>query len=90
MGRAKARELLQQAVGQIIEIMQPFAQIGIGLALQFGARVVLHPLDGRFGSQAQLESLAQAPQPAAIIGEHAHCFEHVAMLAGAETVAARD
>ena len=53
MGRAKARELLQQAIGQIVEIMQPFAQIGIGLALQFGARVVLHALDGRFGGQAR-------------------------------------
>jgi hypothetical protein len=35
----RAGELMQQAVGEIVEIMQPLAQIGIGLAQQAGARV---------------------------------------------------
>ncbi len=89
-GGSHAGELLQQAIGEIVEIVQPLAQIRIGLALQFGAGVVLHALDRRFRRQAGIQRLAQAPHPAAIVGEHAHGFEHVAVFAGAVAVAARD
>ncbi len=33
-----AGQLMQQPVGEIVEIVQAFAQIGVGLALQLGAR----------------------------------------------------
>ncbi len=47
---------------------------------------VLHALDGRIRGQAALHGFAQAPLPAAIVGEHAIGFEHVAVLAGAGQV----
>ncbi len=50
---ALAGQLVQQAIGEIVEIMQALAQIGIGLALQLGARVVLHALDRRLGGEAR-------------------------------------
>ena len=90
MRHALAGQLAQQAVGEVVEIVQALAQIGIGLALQFRARVVLHALHRRLGGEARFQRLAQPPQPAAVIGEHADGFEHVAMLAHAVAVAARD
>ena len=83
MGLTLAGQLPQQTIGDVVDIVQPFAQIGVCLALQFGAGVILHALDGCFCGQAGAERLAQAAQPAAVIGEHAHGFEHVAMLADA-------
>ena len=41
------------------------------------------------GGEAVADRLVQAPHPAAIVGEHAVGFEHLAMLAGAADVAAR-
>ena len=72
---------MQQSVGDIGEIVQPVAQIGIGLALQLGARVVLDPLDRGLGGQPAAHRLAQPAQPAAVVRDHPEGFEHVAMLA---------
>ena len=52
--RAAARQDAQQAVGEIVEIVQPLAQYGIGLAQHARAGVVLHALDRRLGGQAAL------------------------------------
>ena len=82
------RELAHQPVGQVVEIVQPLAQIGIGLAQHAGARVGLHALDRRLGGQAGRHRLAQAVQPAAVIGEHAIGLEHLAVLAAVGDVAA--
>ena len=84
---ALAGELMQQPVGEIVEIVQPLAQIGLGLALQFGAGVVLHALDRGFGGQAASHRLAQPAQPAAVMREHAEGFQHLAMLARPDVAA---
>ena len=78
---ALAGKLMQQAIGDVGQVVQPIAQVGVGLALQLGARVVLHPLDRRLGGQARTHRLAQPAQPAAIVGDHAERLEHVAMFA---------
>ena len=80
-GRTVAGQHPQQAVGQIVEIVQPVADIGIGRAQHAGARVVLHPLDGGFGSETVGDRLVQPVDPAAIVGEHPVGFEDVAVLA---------
>ena len=85
---APAGQLMEQPVGEIVEIVQPLAEIGIGLALQASARVVLHPLDGGFGGKAGHDRLAQAAHPAAVIGEHAEGFENFTMLARAQVACA--
>ena len=72
---------MQQTVGKIVEIMQPLAYIGLGLPLQFGARVVLHALDRGFGRQSSRHRLAQPAQPAPVMREEPECFQHIAMFA---------
>ena len=78
----------QQPVGEVVEIVQPLAQIGIGHAQHAGARVALHLLDRRLGREAVADRLLQPAHPAAVVGEHAVGFEHLAMLALEGDVAA--
>ena len=87
---ALAGQLVQQAVGEIVEIVQPVAQIGIGLAHHLGPRVALDALDRRLRGQARHHGLAQPPQPAAVMGEHPERLEHLPMLARAGLVAPID
>ena len=47
-----AEQLAHQPVGEVVEIMQPFAQIRIGDAQHPGAGVGLHALDRSLGGQA--------------------------------------
>ncbi len=82
-----AEQLAQQAVGEIVEIVQALAQIGIGLAQHAGAGVRLHALDGGLGGQAGRHRLFELVHPAAVMGEHAIGFEHVAVLAALGDVA---
>ena len=81
---------MQQAVGDVGEVVQTVAQIGVGLTLQLGAGVVLHLFDCGFGREAAAHRLAQAPEPATIMRDHAERFQHVAMLAGFAVVGAID
>ena len=81
---------MQQAVGEIVEIVQALAQIGIGLAQHAGAVVGLHALDGGLGGEARGHRLAHAPEPALVVGEHAEGFEHLPVLAVMGDVAALD
>ena len=53
------------------------------------AHVALHLLDRRFGGQAVAHRLLQPAHPAAVVGEHAVGFEHLAVLALEGDVAAR-
>ena len=48
-----ADEAVQQAVGEIVEIVQALAQVRVGLAQHPGAVVGLHPLDGGLGGEAR-------------------------------------
>ena len=83
-------QLAHQPVGEIIEIVQPLAQIRIGLPQHARAGVRLHALGRGFRGQAAHHRLAHLAHPAAVIGEHAIGFEHVAMLAAIAHVAVVD
>ena len=83
-----ADELAHQPVGEIVEVVQPLAQIGIGDAQHAGAGVGLHALDRGLGGEAGADRLVEPMHPAAVVGEHAVGFEHVAVLAAVGDVAA--
>ncbi len=83
-----AHELAHQPVGEIVEIVQPLAQIRIGGAQHARAGVGLHALDAGFGGEAGADRLAHALQPAAVMREHAVGFEHVLVLAAVGDLAA--
>ncbi len=74
-------KLAHQPVREIVEIVQPLAQIRVGLAHHAGAVVRLHALDGRLGGEAGLHGLVHLVGPAAIVREHAIGFQHLAVLA---------
>ena len=82
-----ARQLAHQAIGEVVEIVQPFAQERIGLPQHPRAGVGLDALDGRFRGEAGHHRFFELMHPAAVIGEHAVGFEHVAMLAAVDHVA---
>ena len=79
-----------QPVGEIVEIVQPLAQIRVGGAQHARAGVGLHALDAGFGGEAGHHGLADLMQPALVVGEHAIGFEHVAVLAALGEVAVLD
>ena len=81
---------MQEPVGYVGQIVKPVAQVGIGLPLQLGSRVILHALDRGFGCKAGAHRLPQTAQPAAVVRDHAERFQHVAMLARDAVVAAVD
>ena len=83
-----AGELAHQPVGEIVEIVQPLAQIRIGDAQHPGAGVGLHALDRGLGGQAGAHGFLEPVHPAAVVGEHAVGFEHVAVLAAIGDLAA--
>ncbi len=68
--------------------MQPFAQIRIGDAQHAGTRVRLHALDGGLRGQAGHHRFGETVLPAAVVGEHAIGFEHVAVLSAVGDLAA--
>ena len=82
-----AHQLAHQPVGEIVEVVQPVAQIGIGDAQHARAGVRLHALDAGLGGEAGHHRLAHLVQPALVVGEHAVGFEHLAMLAAVGDVA---
>ena len=73
----------QQAVGEIVDVVQPLARVRIDLAQHAGAGVVAHALHGGLGGQAGEQRLVEPAPPAAVVGEHAEGLEHLAVLAGA-------
>ena len=81
---------MQQTVGDVGQVVQPIAQIGVGLALQLGAGVVMDPLDRGLRGQAGTHRFAQPAQPAAIVRDHTEGLQHVAVLAADAVVAAID
>ena len=82
-----AGQLAHQAIGEVVEIVQALAQIRIGLPQHAGAGVGLHALDRGLRGQAGHHRFFELVHPAAVIGEHAIGFEHVAMLAALDDVA---
>ena len=82
-----AGELAHQAIGEVVEVVQPLAQKRIGLSQHARAGVGLHALDRGFRGQAGHHRFFELVHPAAVVGEHAIGFEHVAMLAAVDHVA---
>ena len=88
---ALAGEMAHQLVGEVVEIVGAFAQIGVGDPREPGAHGGLLPLHRDFRRQARIHRGQHPPQPALVIGEHAIGFEHVAMLPGpAQQVAGQE
>ena len=85
-----ADEPVQQAVGEIVEIVQAVPQIRVGLAQHPGAVVRLHPLDRGFRREAGADRLAHAPEPALVVGEHPEGLQDLPVLAVMGDVAALD
>ena len=88
--QALAGELMHQAIGDVGQVVQPIAQVRVGLALQLRPGVVLDPLDRRLRGQAGAHRLAQPAQPAAIVRDHAERLQDVAVLAADAVVVAVD
>ena len=94
LGQALARrrvvaagQLTHQAIGEIVEVVQPLAQERIGLAQHARAGIGLHPFDRSFRRQSRHHRFFELVNPAAVVGEHPIGFEHVAMLAAFDHVA---
>ena len=85
-----AGQLMQEPIGDVGQVVQPVAQVGVGLALQPGAGVVMDPLDRGLCGQARTHRLAQPAQPAAIVRDHPERLKDVSMLAADAVVAAVD
>ncbi len=79
-----------QAVGEVVEVVQAIAQIGIGSAQHARAGIRLHALGAGFRGEAGGHRFADAMQPALVVREHAIGFEHLAMLAAVGDVAMLD
>ena len=82
-----ADQLAHQPVRQIVEIVQALAQIGVSLAQHAGAVVGLDALHGGLGGEAGLHRLVHLVGPAAVVGEHAIGFQHLAVLSGVRHIA---
>ena len=83
-----ADQVAQQAVGDVVEVDQPLAQVGVAGVADADPGLLLDPADRGLGREAGADRLADAPQPAGVVGEHAVGLEHLALLA-ADEVAGR-
>ena len=82
-----AEQLAQQTIGEVVEIVQPLAQIGVGLPQHAGAGVGLDALDRRLRGQSGHHGFFELVHPAAVMGKHPIGFQHVAVLAAFRHVA---
>ena len=88
--RPSAQQQLEQPVGEIVEIAHALAQIGVGHVQHARAHVALHLLDRGFRRQAVADRFLEPAHPAAIVGEHAVGFQHLAVLAVKGDLAPRE
>ena len=79
--RALPGQDAQQPVGQVIQIVQPLAQIGVCHLLHAFARRRLFLFHRRLGAQAPGDVLLHALHPALGIGKHPVGFQHVQLFA---------
>ena len=82
LARLVARQHPQQPVGQILEVVQPLADIGVARLGEAGAVLVAHPVHGGLGGQAVAHRLLKRPVPAPVVGEHAVGLQHLERGAG--------
>jgi hypothetical protein len=69
----------QKPVRQIVEIVQPLAQIGVGDSLHPGAGGGLFLFHGGLGAEPAGDILLHPPHPAAGTGEHPVGLQHLAL-----------
>ena len=69
-GLLAADQMVQKAIGQVFQVVEPFVQIGVGDLAHAGADVVVHPLHRRLRRQSAGDGLVHAGQPAGILGDH--------------------
>jgi hypothetical protein len=77
----KTGQLPEQPVGEVVEIMQPLAQIGIRHVDHAGSGVALHLLHRRLAGQSVADRFLELAHPAAIMGKHPVGFENRPVLA---------
>ncbi len=76
-----AGEMLKQPVGEVLEVVDPLAQVRIGDLAHPRVNFVAHLLHGGLGGQAGVDGLADPAQPADVLGDHPVGLENVAVLA---------
>ena len=74
-------ESRSSAVGEILQVAQPLADIGIGRLAEPCTHIVETTLHARLGGEARPDRFADALEPAAIVDEHAEGFQDLALLA---------
>ena len=74
VGRRASGETQQQPVGQVLQIGEALADVGIGRLAHARPHVVEGALHARLGGEARVDRLAHAIAPAAIVDEHAEGF----------------
>ena len=79
-------QMLEQAIGEVLEVVQPLAQIGVPLIPEPGAGVVVDLFHRRFGCQAAVDRFADSGEPSRIFGEHAVGFQNVPVFAAVRHV----
>ena len=67
--------------------MQAVAEALIGYTQHARAGVVAHALHGRLCRQPRRQRLVETAPPTMVVREHAECFQHLVVLAGAGKVA---
>jgi hypothetical protein len=72
-----ARQVAQQPVVEVFQVVQALAQIGVAGLAQAGAVLGAHALDRRLGGQARAHGFLQRPVPAPVVGEHPVGLEHL-------------
>ena len=78
---ALTRQAAQQPVGQVIQIMQPVAQIGVRHRFHPRPRAGLFFFHRRLGREAARDVLLHPAHPAARMGKHPVRFQHLALFA---------
>ena len=74
---AQMVEDAKQAVGQVFEVVQSLAQIGILGGGEAGAVLGAGAVDGGLGGQAAAHRLLQRADPSPVVGEHPVGLEHL-------------
>ena len=72
-----ARQVAQQPVVQVFQVVEALAEIGIAGLAQARAVLGAHPFNRRLGGQARAHRLLQRAVPAPVVGEQAVGLQHL-------------
>ncbi len=75
--RGLAGEDPEQPVGQILEVVQPLAQIGVARLAEAGAMLGTDAFHRGLGGEAGAHGVLQPPRPAPVVGEHPVGLQHL-------------